>query len=122
MSSPRHSVPEQQKALLMLFTLQPEVPNDIDRPCVDWFQPAPYSLRKVEHLGTNVDAALAALRAGQMDSNGTILNIGVPSSTIQSASCNFWRICAAKDSISANVIPAVEIGSPTLISSERGLM
>ena len=32
------------------------------------------------HLGTNVDAALAQLRAGQMDSSGTILEIGVPSS------------------------------------------
>jgi len=37
------------------------------------------------HLGTNVDAALAALRSGQMDSKGTILDIGVPSSTTSNA-------------------------------------
>jgi hypothetical protein len=38
------------------------------------------------HLGTNVDAALAALRTGQMDSKGTILDIGVPSSSTSNAS------------------------------------
>jgi hypothetical protein len=32
-------------------------------------------------LGQNVDAAIAQLRAGQMDSTGSILDIGVPSST-----------------------------------------
>jgi hypothetical protein len=37
------------------------------------------------HLGSNVDAALAALRSGQMDSSGTILGIGVPSSTTSNA-------------------------------------
>jgi len=37
------------------------------------------------HLGTNVDAALAALRNGQMDSNGTILEIGTPSSSTSAA-------------------------------------
>lgn len=40
------------------------------------------------HLGTNVDAALAALRAGQMDSSGTILDIGVPNSSPLNASTN----------------------------------
>jgi hypothetical protein len=40
------------------------------------------------HLGTNVDAALAALRAGQMDSKGTILDIGVPNSSPLNASTN----------------------------------
>jgi hypothetical protein len=33
-------------------------------------------------LGSNVDAAVATLRAGQMDSTGFILDIGVPSSTV----------------------------------------
>jgi hypothetical protein len=33
-------------------------------------------------LGSNVDAAVATLRAGQMDSSGFIEDIGVPSSTI----------------------------------------
>jgi hypothetical protein len=33
------------------------------------------------HLGTNVDAALAALRSGMMDSTGAILDVGVPNST-----------------------------------------
>jgi hypothetical protein len=32
-------------------------------------------------LGSNVDAGLAALRAGQMDTTGSILDIGIPSST-----------------------------------------
>ena len=40
------------------------------------------------HLGTNVDAALAALRAGQMSSTGTILEIGVPNSTTANATVN----------------------------------
>jgi hypothetical protein len=40
------------------------------------------------HFGTNVDAALAALRAGQMDSRGTILDIGVPNSSPLNASTN----------------------------------
>lgn len=40
------------------------------------------------HLGTNVDAALAALRAGAMDSRGTILDIGAPSSSTLPASTN----------------------------------
>jgi hypothetical protein len=40
------------------------------------------------HLGTNVDAALAALRSGQMDSSGTILDIGVPNSSTLNASNN----------------------------------
>jgi hypothetical protein len=40
------------------------------------------------HLGTNVDAAVAALRSGQMDSSGTILDIGVPSSSTLNASTN----------------------------------
>ena len=37
-------------------------------------------------LGSNVDAAVAQLRAGQMDSTGFIEDIGVPSSSIQNAS------------------------------------
>jgi hypothetical protein len=37
-------------------------------------------------LGSNVDAAVAQLRAGQMDSTGFIEDIGVPSSTIVSPS------------------------------------
>lgn len=37
-------------------------------------------------LGSNVDAAVAQLRAGQMDSTGFIEDIGVPSSSILSAS------------------------------------
>jgi hypothetical protein len=36
-------------------------------------------------LGSNVDAALAELRSGQMDSTGEIEDIGVPSSTITTA-------------------------------------
>ena len=40
------------------------------------------------HLGTNVDAALAAVRSGQMSSSGTILDIGTPSSSTLSASNN----------------------------------
>jgi hypothetical protein len=40
------------------------------------------------HLGTNVDAAVAALRSGQMGSSGTILDIGVPSSSTLNASTN----------------------------------
>src|SRR5215212_2453457 len=37
-------------------------------------------------LGSNVGAAVAQLRAGQMDSTGSIEDIGVPSGTIQNAS------------------------------------
>jgi len=37
-------------------------------------------------LGSNVDAAVAQLRTGQMDSTGFIEDIGVPSGTIQNAS------------------------------------
>src|SRR5262249_38270810 len=36
-------------------------------------------------LGSNVDAALAELRSGQMNSSGFIEDIGVPSSTIATA-------------------------------------
>jgi hypothetical protein len=37
-------------------------------------------------LGSNVDAAIAALRSGQMDSSGFIEDIGVPSSMVKAAS------------------------------------
>jgi len=37
-------------------------------------------------LGSNVDAAVAQLRSGQMDSTGFIEDVGVPSGTIQNAS------------------------------------
>src|SRR4029079_2937284 len=37
-------------------------------------------------LGSNVDAAVAQLRTGQMDSSGFIEDVGVPSSTIASPS------------------------------------
>src|SRR5262249_39535726 len=37
-------------------------------------------------LGSNVDAAVAQVRAGQMDSTGFIEDIGVPSSTLANAS------------------------------------
>jgi hypothetical protein len=40
------------------------------------------------HLGTNVDAALAALRSGMMDSTGAILDVGVPNSTPAAATVN----------------------------------
>jgi hypothetical protein len=40
------------------------------------------------HLGTNVDAAVAALRSGQMSSTGTILDIGVPNTSTLNASNN----------------------------------
>jgi len=39
-------------------------------------------------LGTNVDAALARLRSGTMNSNGAILDIGVPSSAPSRAAVN----------------------------------
>ncbi len=40
------------------------------------------------HLGTNVDAALAKLVAGTMNSGGSILGIGAPNSTPVSAKIN----------------------------------